>query len=409
MSSETMLEVQELSKCYPAHDHPRQRLMDLLLRREGEGLPTRCALRDVSFTLNRGEILGVIGPNGAGKSTLLQLIAGTLRPTRGLIRVGGRVTALLELGAGVDPEMTGVENVFLMGATYGLERTVVEESLDEIVEFSGLGSFIHRPVKTYSSGMFVRLAFSVSTAMDPDVLIVDEALSVGDVGFQAKCLDRLEQLIDQGSSILLASHDLQLIKNYCTQAICLDSGEVVVRGSPESVTEKYFYLMRSRNQEGQHGLVWSAPCAEEGVRFSSEHGAIESVEIERETESVSFLTGEELRLCVRGVLKSQLTTPVVAFMLRDARGYNLYGLTARADKGEVQVAESGAFVARFRIPLHLAAGHYSLTVRLEDRCTDHIMTLLDKRVGICGFSVEAPEGTFLGSVNLFGQALVQGH
>jgi lipopolysaccharide transport system ATP-binding protein len=406
MSSEPVLAVEGLTKCYPAHDHPKQRLMQLLLGWRGPAPTPRCALRDVSFSLRRGEILGVIGPNGAGKSTLLQLIAGTLRPTTGSVHINGRVTALLELGAGVDPEMTGVENIFLMGTTHGLPREAVEERLAEIIRFSELGTFIDSPVKTYSSGMFVRLAFSVSTAMEPDILIVDEALSVGDVGFQAKCLDRLEQLIDRGSSILLASHDLQLIKNYCTEAICLDHGEIVASGEPEPVVERYYFLMRTRNQQGQDSLSWTAPNPEAGVRFASDRGAVESVEIQRAGEGASFQTGEEVVVCVRGQLDTaRCPNPAVSVVLRDVRGYNLYGLTARADRQQVRVSDSGAFESRFRIPLNCAAGHYSLTVRLEDRRTSRIMTLLDKRVGICGFTVDAPERTFLGSVNLFGQVL----
>ena len=238
MSAENILETVGLTKCYRSYSNSRQRLMELLLHRHRETRAAVCALRGVSLSLGPGEIFGVIGPNGSGKSTLLQIIAGTLRPTTGTLAVQGRLTALLELGAGVDTEMTGRENIMLMGQTHGLDRETVLSRTGAIIEFSELGDAIDHPVKTYSSGMFVRLAFSVSTAMKPDILIVDEALSVGDVGFQLKCLDRLETLIAEGASILLASHDMQLIKNYCTRAICLHQGEVIEEGDPELVTER---------------------------------------------------------------------------------------------------------------------------------------------------------------------------
>jgi lipopolysaccharide transport system ATP-binding protein len=400
--SEPVLEVENLGKSYPAWASPRQRLAELLWRRPP---PERLAsLAGVSFRLGRGEILGIIGPNGAGKSTLLQMIAGTLRPSSGSVRLRGRVTALLQLGAGMNPEMTGRENIFLMGATYGIERERIKASYDAIVEFSGLGEALARPVKTYSSGMFVRLAFSVSTALEPDLLIVDEALSVGDVGFQARCLDRLEQLIDGGTSILLASHDVQLIKNYCTGAICLDQGRIVAEGDPETVTERYYFLMRSGGQVSEDALVWHADAA--GTRFQSRRGAVEDVAIEHpDAVTGEFAAGDVIGVRVAGRVHAPEVAPAVALILRDARGYNLYGLLARASGGELTLGADGAFECRFRFPLKLAAGRYSLTVRLEDRRTDQIAPVLDKHVGVCHFRVTGRDQGFLGNVDLGGEVL----
>lgn len=403
MSSEPVLEVEHLSKNYPAYTSPRQRLAELLW---GRRTAPASALDDVSFRLDRGEILGVIGPNGAGKSTLLQLIAGTLRPTSGSVRLQGRVTALLQLGAGMNPEMTGRENIFLMGATYGIEPEQIRARYDDIAEFAGLGDALERPVRTYSSGMFVRLAFSVSTALDPDVLIVDEALSVGDVGFQVRCLDRLEQLIEGGASILLASHDLQLIKNYCTGAICLDRGRVVAAGEPELVTERYYYLMRSGGQLEADALTWHAGAV--GARFESRRGAIEVVAIETAGGAGGeFPAGSVLGVRVTGRLFEGGIAPAVVLMLRDVRGYNLHGLLAQGTD-RLAVDADGNFHCRFRLPLRLADGRYSLTVRLEDRRTQQLAPVLDKHVGVCHFRVVDAASGFLGSVDLGGEVLPVG-
>lgn len=402
MCSDVVLRVEGLTKCYRSYRSPTRRLGELLWGARAVEVGEIRALDDVSFTLRRGEIFGVIGPNGAGKSTLLQMIAGTLRPSAGRVEVTGRLTALLELGAGVDREMTGRENVFLMGGTYGIDGETIRDRMEEIIAFSGLGDFIEQPVKTYSSGMFVRLAFSVSTALDPDVLIVDEALSVGDVGFQAKCLDRLEELIQGGSSILLASHDLQLIKTYCSSAICLSEGAVIERGDPETVTERYFYLMRSGGEQADGwGLRWSSKGGS-AVRFGSEKGEISAVDVKTPSGKYIVATGDEVTVTVGGRIVDPEVTPAVSLVLRDVRGYNLYGLTALAAKGGVEIGAEGSFTARFTVPLHLAKGQYSFTVRLEDHRTDRISTLLDKHVGVCRIAVEGAPRQFLGAVNLFG-------
>lgn len=402
MSSDTVLSVQNISKSYRSYRKPQQKLMELVFKGKG-GLSRQAqdvyALEGISLELKRGEILGIIGPNGAGKSTLLQIIAGTLRPTSGEVTIGGRVTALLELGAGVDPEMTGRENIFLMGRTYGLDNKLIESKVDEIISFSGLGAYIEQPVKTYSSGMFVRLAFSISTAIEPDLLIVDEALSVGDVGFQAKCLDRLDALIQQGTSILLASHDLQLIKTYCTSAICINDGKIVEEGDPELVAEKYFHLMRSNNQSSTDGLEWHA--TESGnVRFKGARGHIDTVKIDQLPGAQGFRSGERVTVSVSGILVEADIKPSISVMLRDLRGFNIYGIKAFADK--VVLADDLSFSVSFSIPLNLATGQYSLTVKLEDSRTKHISTMLDKHVGVCHFSVENTDDEFLGVVNLAG-------
>lgn len=197
------------------------------------------ALHDVSFEVDRGEAVGIIGRNGAGKSTLLQLIAGTLRPSSGKIDVRGRVAALLELGAGFNPEFTGRENVFLSGAVLGLSQAEMESRFDAVASFADIGDFLEQPVKTYSSGMMMRLAFAVNTCVDPEILIVDEALSVGDAPFQAKCFRRLRQLIDDGVSLLFVSHDLSTVRSICSRALWLKGGQAEMWGEAKTVATSY--------------------------------------------------------------------------------------------------------------------------------------------------------------------------
>lgn len=210
-----------------------------LHRRAAKGYHDFHALRDVTFELRQGEAVGIMGRNGAGKSTLLQLIAGTLRPTSGTIEVNGRVAALLELGAGFNPDFSGRENVFLTGAVLGLSRADMESKFDEVAAFADIGEFIDQPVKTYSSGMMMRLAFAVNTCVDPDILIVDEALSVGDAPFQAKCFRRLRQLIDQGVSLLFVSHDLGTVRSICSRALWLKQGRAEMWGEAKDVAKAY--------------------------------------------------------------------------------------------------------------------------------------------------------------------------
>jgi lipopolysaccharide transport system ATP-binding protein len=201
------------------------------------------ALRNVDVTVNRGETVGILGRNGSGKSTLLQIICGTLQPSSGTLRVGGRIAALLELGAGFNPEFTGRENVFLNGTVLGLTHRQIQQKFDEIVSFADIGDFIDQPVKTYSSGMYVRLAFAVAISTEPQILVVDEALSVGDEAFQRKCFSRIEELKRGGATILFVSHSAGSIIELCDKAILMDNGEMLLHGRPKDVVSQYQRLL----------------------------------------------------------------------------------------------------------------------------------------------------------------------
>jgi lipopolysaccharide transport system ATP-binding protein len=264
-SEEIVIDVQHVSKRYEIYKTPRDRLKQLVVPRlhrtlNQAGTALRVAkpqpsphffrefwaLKDISFQVRRGETLGIIGRNGSGKSTLLQILAGTLTPTSGDVHVNGRVAALLELGSGFNPEFSGRDNVYLNGRILGLTQREIEERYDQIVEFADIGEFIDQPVMTYSSGMFVRLAFAVQAHIDASIIIIDEALAVGDVFFRKKCYTRLEQLRDAGSAILLVSHAMPDIEQYCERAVLLDHGTMKFIG-PSSEAAKHYYLMHQTN------------------------------------------------------------------------------------------------------------------------------------------------------------------
>jgi lipopolysaccharide transport system ATP-binding protein len=239
MSSETVIAVSNLGKCYQIYGKPRDRLFQMFSRGGRQYYREYWALRDVFFELRGGETFGIVGRNGAGKSTLLQLICGTLSPTTGSVSVKGRIAALLELGAGFNPEFSGRENVYLSATVMGLSKEEIDARYAQIVAFSGIGDFIDQPVKTYSSGMYVRLAFSVATSIEPDILIVDEALSVGDGEFSRKSFDRIMRLKEQGATILFCSHSLYQVEALCDRVLWLDQGRMVHLGLPTTVLSEF--------------------------------------------------------------------------------------------------------------------------------------------------------------------------
>lgn len=241
MSSDSVVvHTSGLSKCYQIYEKPHHRLLQMLLGRFGHRYFREFwALRDVSFDISKGKVIGILGKNGAGKSTLLQMLCGTLAPSSGTVNVNGRVAALLELGAGFNPEFTGVENVYMNGQILGLSRQNIDAKLPAIEAFADIGEFIHQPVKTYSSGMFARLAFAVSVHVDPDVLIVDEALSVGDSWFQHKSMAKMRDLMSHGCTVLFVSHSIDSVRALCDEVIWLDSGRIKMQGDVTSVTNAY--------------------------------------------------------------------------------------------------------------------------------------------------------------------------
>ena len=280
------IQAQGLGKCYRIFSSPRARLLQAVWGERRRLYREFWALRDVSFSLGRGQTLGVVGRNGSGKSTLLQLLCGTLTPTLGSIQVNGRVGALLELGSGFNPEFSGRENIYLNGAVLGLSQREIDDRLDDILAFADIGEFIEQPVKTYSSGMAVRLAFAVQAHIDPDILVVDEALAVGDELFQRKCYSRLERLKQNGTSILLVTHSCPQIIQHCDQAMLLHRGQLRLLGEPQRVTT--FYQQLANADDARWDAVLSAEAAD------SEEPSLQDPDLEPSTTVVHQSEGAEI-------------------------------------------------------------------------------------------------------------------
>ena len=283
MSSEISIRVEGLSKNFPVYAKPYHRLMQMVSSRAKKHRWFRefRALSDVNFEIHKGETVGIVGRNGSGKSTLLQIICGTLAPSTGSVEVQGRVAALLELGAGFNPEFTGRENVFMNGTLLGLTRQEIEGLFDQIVAFADIGEFIEQPVKSYSSGMYVRLAFAVAIHVKPDILIVDEALSVGDEAFQRKCYARIEAIRDAGATVLFVSHSALTVLELCNKAIMLDHGEVMSVGEPKAVVTRYQKMLYApADKVPAIRASYLAEMAQRGVlqASTSEHAPITPIE-----------------------------------------------------------------------------------------------------------------------------------
>ena len=248
MSSDIAVSVENLGKCYRIYDHPSHRILESIDFRPKRYAREFWSLRNIQFDLQKGETLGIVGRNGSGKSTLLQLLAGILQPTEGRVETNGRIGALLELGSGFNPEFTGIENIYMNGALLGINKKELDKQIDNILDFANIGSFSTQAVKTYSSGMTVRLAFAVQAVLSPEILIVDEALAVGDELFQKKCFAHLNKLKEAGTSILLVTHNSSQILHHCDSAILLHKGEMVTSGNPKLVTTTYQRLLSSKEE-----------------------------------------------------------------------------------------------------------------------------------------------------------------
>jgi len=240
MSCETVIQVEKISKSYQIYTQPHHRLLQGIFRSRKQFYTDFFALTDISFEVKRGEMIGIIGRNGSGKSTLLQILCGTLAPSSGTVAVKGRIAALLELGAGFNPEFTGRENVYMNAAILGLSTKEIDQRYDQIVSFADIGDHLEQPVKTYSSGMYMRLAFSIAVSSDPDIFVVDEALSVGDIAFQNKCMARIRKMSENGTTILFVSHDLGTTQVLCDRVIWLQAGRMVSVGDPVQISREYY-------------------------------------------------------------------------------------------------------------------------------------------------------------------------
>lgn len=371
LRSETAaIEVKSISKRYELFDSPRDRFWQLI----SAGLIKRgtdfWALRDVSFSVRRGETFGIVGRNGAGKSTLLQMICGVLRPTEGEINIHGRVTALLELGAGLNPEFGGIENIRMSAAILGVSEEEAESKLPAIIEFAQLGDFIDRPVKLYSSGMMMRLAFSTAINFDPDILVIDEALAVGDELFQLKCLRRIDEIKKRGATILFVSHSMHAINQICDRAVLLDGGRVLLEGSAKKITEGYNKLLFAmpavadtpdgseidRNVDTATTELRQNPSA-----FAPEQvGRIDAVGVEGfNHDDMAFLSGERVTFVARVRFVRPARDVIMGMMIATPTGVDCYHTNLLCRGQPIAECRPGEeYIVRFEMPLDLGPGGY---------------------------------------------------
>lgn len=406
MSSETSISVQNVSKSYRIWSVPSARVTVPILHRLAESLPQKSSLRsqlsaraatrykdfwalnNISFDLKKGESLGVIGRNGSGKSTLLQIIAGTLRPTLGEVQIRGRISALLELGSGFNPDFTGRENVYLNGAVLGLTRSQVDAKYDQIADFADIGDFLEQPVKTYSSGMMIRLAFAVAVSVDPEVLIVDEALSVGDVFFQQKCFKRVHEMLESGVSLLFVSHDTAAVQNLCDRAILLSNGEMVYEGAPEEAASRYFAVSAPakwrttpdvRHAESAERVVLAEKLKLANLRHEarSEHGAkgLEVAEVGffdwRGNAARTFTVGQTVRVLLRLQAHQSIIDPSTGLHLFDRMNNLVFAAGTRQLRQEFASFRAGeSRIVELTLELSVLPGPYTLSIGCAEASDD---------------------------------------
>lgn len=371
------VKLKNLSKKFPIYARPSYKFLELLSGRRKQFHREFWALKEIDLEVSAGTTLGIVGQNGSGKSTLLQLVAGIHRQTTGECFVRGKVSALLELGAGFNPEFTGRENVFMVGAIMGLTRGQIQQRQDEILEFAQIGDFLDQPVKIYSTGMFMRLAFSVAIHVDPDILLVDEALSVGDLIFQHRCINRIRRLKSEGKTILFVSHDLQAVTQFCNRAILLDQGRKLEDGSPAEVVQRYQALIAKR-EAGQEGdrQQWTGFGKDERLQVvrSVPHlhnrygeGGAEIIGVllrSREGQVLSQVQiGEEVDLLISARVLEDMNSPIIGFTVRDRLGVEITSSNTSYTGLDLPAAQAGEiFTVCFRIKIpELRPGSYSIS------------------------------------------------
>ena len=383
------IEVKDVVKIYKLYDKPKDRLKEALGLGRKQVHKLHYALNGVSLCINRGETVGIIGTNGSGKSTILKIITGVLHPTSGEVRVDGRISALLELGAGFNQEYNGIENVYLNGTMMGFSEKEIDAKLPEILEFADIGAYVHQPVKTYSSGMFVRLAFAVAINIEPEILIVDEALSVGDVFFQAKCYHKFEEFKKLGKTIVFVSHDLSSISKYCDRVYLLNKGTLLGEGTPKAMIDAYKrvlvgqYEMPEQSEEGN--LLHDKELRQAAGRAMGAAGertddpvinpdlleyGTKQAEIaefyltdDRGVRTTAVIKGSEFTLHMRVRFHQYIPAPIFAFSFKNVRGTEITGTNSMIEKAFLESVEPGQIKdVTFTQKMSLQGGEYLLSM-----------------------------------------------
>lgn len=390
MSSETLISVQNVGKCYQIYEHPSDRLKQsifprlqkLFRRPQKQYFREFWALNDVSFEVKRGETVGIIGRNGSGKSTLLQMICGTTTPTSGVTQTHGRIAALLELGAGFNPEFTGRENVYMNAAILGMTREETDARLDDILAFAEIGEFIDQPVKVYSSGMYVRLAFSVAVNVDPQILIVDEALSVGDLAFQNKCIMKIRELRTKGTTLLFVAHDLSIVQTMCDRVVWLQNGKMMMMGESIAVCQEYYASMT--------GTPMAKTPEASTIITQKETGLARFVEIEhdgrRGEANPVYSVGDTMTINFTLHALKDLGRSVFTISIFRADNDWSIGQTSQEAKVWWDPCKAGDLVKGKIVmsPLSLAPGDYSIAIgsNSEDLTVFHALSDLSRKFSV---------------------------
>lgn len=383
------IEVKNVEKVYKLYDKPSDRLKEALHIGRGKRHTEHRALKGVDLTIRQGECVGIIGTNGSGKSTILKIITGVLSPTSGEVQVNGRISALLELGAGFNMEYNGIENIYLNGTMIGFSKKEIDQKLEEILAFADIGDYVYQPAKTYSSGMFVRLAFAVAINIDPEILIVDEALSVGDVFFQAKCYHKFEEFKAMGKTIVFVSHDLSSISKYCDRVVLLNQGVKLGEGEPKQMIDTYKQVLVGQyvppESEAERlledeTLREMAAKGVDGSKLNQQKGAAENPELleygskkariteyyisdEKGTRTAAILKGSEFTIHMKVEMVERITAPIFAFTIKNVRGTEITGTNTMFEKAFLESVEAGETKEiTFTQEMNLQGGDYLLSL-----------------------------------------------
>ena len=424
MAEDYAIKVENVTKIYKLYDKPMDRLKESLGLSKKVQCREHYALNDVSFDVKRGETVGIIGTNGSGKSTILKIITGVLNPTAGNVMVNGRISALLELGAGFNQEFTGIENVYLNGTMNGFTTEEIDARLDSILQFANIGDFVKQPVKTYSSGMFVRLAFAVAINIDPEILIVDEALSVGDVFFQSKCYHKFEEFKKMGKTILIVSHDLSSIAKYCDKVVFLNQGVKMDEGDPKYIIDQYKKALvkqlggvsvddfdadasedetdgirqetLSFDQTMDHNLWKSSLRLNPKVNeYGNGAGEIVDFAILDDAGKITDIINKGSEFTIRMKLRyhTHLEHPIAAFTIKDLKGTDLCGTNTMYEKNDIRNVEDGdEVVVTFTQRMDLQGGEYLLSLGTTGY-VDGEYTVYQRLYDVCNMTVFSDKNT----------------
>lgn len=378
---EIAIAVENVNKIYKLYDRPRDRMFEALGLSKQKKYHEKYALSDVSFHVKKGECVGIIGTNGSGKSTILKIITGVLNQTSGNVSVKGRISALLELGAGFNMEYTGLENIYLNGTMNGFSEEEIDAKLQDILDFADIGDYVKQPCKTYSSGMFVRLAFSVGINIEPEILIVDEALSVGDVFFQAKCYHKFEEFKQMGKTIIFVSHDLSSIAKYCDRVILLDQGVKLGEGSPKEMIDDFKRVLvgqyQTPEEKSENKNLLEDEELQEAVRkkekkqedtktleYGTKQAVIEEIYLtdDNGTKSNAIIKGMNFGIHMRVRFNDDIPAPIFAFTVKNVKGTEITGTNTMFEKAFLEPVKAGAVKEiTFKQKMTLQGGDYLLS------------------------------------------------